>query len=94
MSLESNFIFLVIFGVVGFITEKIWGTNPYKMYSDISMFVILLVVVAVILPAINNPEYIEGNVDRLVNLAVNILPGVIVGDMAGSFVAKITGEAK
>ena len=91
MGLAEFFIFLIIFGIVGFITEKIWGFNPYKIYSDIGVLAVASGVVFVMLPAAFNPEDINGNVNRVVLWFTNVLPGAIIGDVAGSFISVITG---
>jgi len=91
MELGTFFIFLVIFGIIGFITEKIWGLNPYKIYTDIGALILITGVLFVMLPAVFNPEDINGNIDRVVNFFVKILPGAVIGDAAGSFIAEIAG---
>jgi len=91
MDLGAFFIFLIIFGIIGFITEKIWGLNPYKIYSDIGVLVLATGIIFVMLPTVFNPEDINGNIDRIVLWFTNVLPGAVVGDVAGSFVAELTG---
>jgi len=91
MELGTFFIFLVIFGVIGFITEKIWGLNPHKIYSDIGALVLVAGIIFIMLPIVFNPEDINGNTDSVVNFFVKVLPGAVVGDLAGSFIAEITG---
>jgi len=91
MSLETLFIFLVIFGIVGFITEKILGLNPYKIYLDIGALIIFSGLFFIMLPVIFNPEDINGNLNRIVLWFTSILPGAIIGDIAGSFISTITG---
>jgi len=94
MELGTLFIFLVIFGIVGFITEKIWGLNPYKIYSDIGALILITGVLFIMLPTILNPEDIDGNINRVVLWFTNILPGAIIGDIAGTIIAAITGGKK
>lgn len=94
MGLETLFIFLVIFGIIGFITEKIWGLNPYKIYSDIGALVLVTGIMFVMFPTIANPEDINGNVDRVVLWFTNVLPGALIGDIAGSIISKITGGGR
>ncbi len=91
MDLGAFFIFLIIFGIVGFITEKIGGLNPYKIYLDIGALILAIGTVFVVLPAVFNPKDINGNVNRIVNFFVKILPGAVVGDIAGSSIAEVTG---
>lgn len=92
MSLESNLIFLVIFGVSGFIISSFWGINPYRIFSDIgeAFFVIFLFII--FLPAIVNPDNTLETIPNILNLFVSNLPGIIIGDAAGSIIAAITGE--
>jgi len=87
-------IFLVIFGIIGFITEKIWGLNPYKIYSDIGALVLVTGVMFVMFPAIIHPEDLDGNINRIVTFFTNILPGAVIGDIAGSIISKITGGGR
>jgi len=42
MDLGMQLILLIIFGIIGFITDKIWRINPYKIFSDISAALLLL----------------------------------------------------
>lgn len=92
MSLESNLIFLVIFGVSGFVISKFYGINPYRIFTDLgeAFFVILLFII--FLPAISNPENALETIPKILDLFVSNLPGIIIGDAAGSIIAAITGE--
>jgi len=91
MTEAGFFIFLVIFGIVGFITGKIWGVNPYKIFTDIGAFITIGGLFLIMLPVIFNPEDVVGNTDRVVNYFVKILLGAIIGDMVGTLVASLTG---
>jgi len=92
MDLATNLVFLVIFGLVGFATEKIFGFNVYKIFSDLSIVMVLLAIVIFVLPVATNPNSSLTAVENILTFFVNILPGAIIGDLAGSFVAAITGE--
>ena len=94
MSLASFFIFLIIFGIVGFVTEKIWGFNPYKIFSDIGALILISGIIFIMIPAVFNPEDIDGNINRIVLWFTNVLPGAFIGDAAGSFISAITGDKK
>ncbi len=94
MSLETNLIFLILFGLIGFVTEKIFGWNPYKIYSDVGTLIIASGIIFIMLPAVFNPEDINGNMDRIIFWFTGILPGAIIGDIAGSFISAITGEKR
>ena len=47
--------------------------------------------IIVYLPAIFNPADVVGISERLTNWFVAVLPGTIMGDLAGQIVAKLTG---
>jgi hypothetical protein len=90
MSLETNFIFLVIFGLIGYLVQKIWDFNPYKYYEWFGTISIVASLIIVYLPAVFNPEDVVNNVNRLMNWFVAVLPGTIIGDVAGKFVYDLT----
>ena len=92
MDLGTNLIFLVIFGLVGFFISKIWGINPYRIFSDLAIVAIVIPLTFFIIKAAVNPENALEVVPEMVDFFVNNLPGIIIGDLAGSIVAAITGE--
>lgn len=94
MDLGYFFLFLLIFGVIGFIIEKIWGWNPYTIYNHIGAIILVSGIIFIMLPAVFNPQDIEGNMNRVVFFFINILPGEIVGEAAGAFIAKLTGDRR
>jgi hypothetical protein len=94
MSLETNFIFLVVFGVIGFMIEKFYNFNPAEYWAKFGSASIGISLLIVFLPAIFNPEDFVNNTERLTNWFVAILPSVIIGDLAGQFVFKLTGARK
>jgi hypothetical protein len=89
MSLISNFIFLILFGLLGFFVEKIWKINPFKYWTLFGTITVLGSLFLVYVPVIFNPDDIANNIDRLTMWLVNILPGVIFGDLAGQIVSRV-----
>jgi len=91
MSLETNFIFLVIFGLIGFVIDKLFDFNPAEYWAKFGSISIMVSLIIIYLPAVFNPEDVVNNIDRLMNWFVAVLPGTIIGDLAGQVVAKLTG---
>ena len=91
MSLETNLIFLVIFGLIGFVIDKLFDFNPAEYWAKFGSISIMVSLIIVYLPAVFNPEDVVNNIDRLMNWFVAVLPGTIIGDLAGQVVAKLTG---
>lgn len=94
MSLETNFIFLLIFGFSGFVIDKIFNFNPAEYWEKFGTISIILSLVIAYLPAVFNPEDVVGNVERLTNWLVAVLPGTIMGDFAGQVVSNLTGKRR
>jgi hypothetical protein len=92
MDLGINLVFLIIFGLIGFVISIIWGFNPYRIFSDISIIIIVLLFAVVMYPDVIEPEKASDIIQNMVELFANVFPGVIIGDIAGSFVGAITGE--
>lgn len=92
MSLETNLVFLVIFGLIGYVVQKIWDFNPYTYYERFGVISVVLSLIIAYLPVIFNPEDVVNNTNRIVNWFVAILPGTIIGDIAGQIIYKLTGE--
>ena len=90
MDLGANLIFLIIFGLVGFAISKVIGYNPYRIVSDIVAVVLVISLIIAMWPAIVTPENAIDTIPNLVDVFVNNLPGIIVGDIAGSFISAIT----
>ena len=90
MDLGITLIALIIFGVFGFIISKIWGINPYRIFSDISAAVIIIAMFAIIFPSIQDPNKAIDTIPALVNYFGAALPGIVIGDIAGSFVSAVT----
>jgi hypothetical protein len=92
MDMATNLIFLVIFGLIGFVISKIWGINPYRIFSDIGTVVIMVPLMFFVINASLNPENALNLIEPMVDFFVNNLPGIMIGDIAGSLIAEITGE--
>lgn len=94
MSLASNLIFLVIFGVLGYFIEKFYDFNPAEYWAKFGTISVIISLIIAYLPAIFNPEDVVNNVSRIVNWFVAVLPGTIIGDLAGQVVSSLTGEKR
>jgi len=90
MNLGDQLIFLIIFGLVGFLISKIWGINPYRIFSDLSAAIIVIIMLIIMLPAFINPENALDTIPGFIGYFVSVLPGIVVGDIAGSIVGEIT----
>jgi len=90
MSLETNLIFLVIFGIAGYVINKIWDFNPYEYWEKFGAISIVVSLIIAYLPAIFNPDDVVNNVNRITNWFVAILPGTIIGDFVGQVVSNLT----
>ena len=91
MDLGTNLIFLVIFGLFGFLISNFWGINPYRIFSDLATAAIVVPLTFLIIKAAVNPENALEVVTEMVDFFVNNLPGIIIGDVAGSIVGAIVG---
>lgn len=94
MSLETNLIFLVIFGLVGYFIEKFFDFNPAEYWAKFGTISVVASLLIAYLPTVFNPQDVVNNVNRITNWFVAILPGTIIGDLAGQIVARITGERR
>ncbi len=94
MSLETNLIFLVIFGLVGYVINKIGDFNPAEYWAKFGTASIGISLILAYLPSVFNPNDVVGNVNRLMNWFVAILPGTIIGDLAGQIVSNLTGRGR
>jgi len=92
MDLASQFIFLVIFGIIGFIIGYFTGFNLANLFSNIGAIVVILPAIFIILKEISNPEYASQAINDLIKWLVDTLPGVVISDAAGAFVGAIAGE--
>jgi energy-coupling factor transporter transmembrane protein EcfT len=85
-----NLIFLIIFGLAGFVISKIIGINPYRIFSDITMYFIIILIIVVMFPALINPHNADNIIANLIDVFVNNLPGIIIGDIAGTIISAVT----
>jgi hypothetical protein len=90
MDLGTNLIFLVIFGLFGFLISKIWGINPYRIFSDLVVAVILILMLIAMWPAIIAPEKAIETIPNVIEVFANNLPGILIGDLAGSIISALT----
>lgn len=90
MDLGAQLVLLIIFGIVGFITDKIWGINPYKIFSDIGAAIFIISLAFFIFPVTINPDMAVKSIENLIKFFVESLPNIVIGDIAGTFVSKIT----
>ncbi|HLC31064.1 MAG TPA: hypothetical protein VJK51_00185 [Candidatus Nanoarchaeia archaeon] len=91
MSLETNFIFLVIFGLVGWAIERVYDFDPVEYWVKFGSISVLVSLFIAYIPAIYNPNDVVNNIDRIANWFMEALPGTIIGDLAGLVVSKMTG---
>jgi len=91
MDLATNLIFLVAFGLFGFVVSYFFDINPYRIFSDIAAAFIIVLLIIAMLPAIFNPENALDAIPNVVDVFANNLPGIIIGDIAGSIIGAITG---
>jgi len=92
MDLASQFIILIIFGIIGFIIGYFTGFNPANLFSNIGAVVIILPAIFIILKEIANPEYVPQAVNDLAKWLVDTLPGAITSDAAGAVVGALVGR--
>ena len=92
MDYGTLLIVLVIFGVISFIIEKIWGINPYKTYVAIGAVTLFFSLLYIMLPVMYPPYNINLSMERLTTWLVSFLPGAIIGDVAGVMIAKFTRQ--
>ena len=90
MDLGTNLVFLIIFGLFGFFISKFWGINPYRIFSDLVIAVIIISLLIAMWPAIITPEKATDTIHTVVDVFANTFPGIIIGDLAGSIISAIT----
>ena len=90
MDLGAQLVLLIIFGIVGFITDKIWGVNPYKIFSDISAAIFIVSLMFFVSPVVVNPSpnVAAKSIENLVKFFVESLPSIVVGDIVGTAVSE------
>jgi len=92
MDLASQFIILVIFGIIGLIIGYLTGFNPANLILNIVAIVTIAPLFFIVLGVISNPENALNSINDLTNWLVANLPGVVVSDAAGAVVGAIVGE--
>ena len=92
MDLASQLILLIIFGIIGFITEKLIGLNLYRIISDLGTAILVLALVFFVYPLSPDPNIIAKKLEIMITFFVESLPSFVIGDIAGTFVSVITGE--
>jgi len=97
MELATLLIVLIIFGLISFVIERIWGVNPYKVFSAVGMITIVFFMIYIMWPVLTNSTDINStliSIDRLTNWFVNFLPGAIIGDVVGIILSKLSGGGR
>ncbi len=67
MSLETNLIFLVIFGLAGYVINKIWDFDPAEYWVKFGTISIVVSLIIAYIPTIFNPEDVVNNINRITN---------------------------
>jgi len=88
------FWFFVIFAIVGFFTDKIFGLDVYKLYSDIGVIIFVSVLSLFVFQVSNNPQESLTIIEKMVNYFVDNLIPMVIGDVAGTFVSNIVKSIK
>lgn len=99
MDFTTQFFFFLLFAIVGFITEKAIGLNIYKVYSDTASAIFIISIYTILFPVMATPENISSEdlvfrIRVVTENLVNALPAMVLGDVAGSIVANITGDSR
>jgi len=94
MDLASQFMILVIFGIIGLVIGYFTGFNPTNLFSNITAVVIILPAIFIVLKEIANPEYASQAFNDLAKWLTDTLPGVVISDAAGAVVGAIAREIK
>ncbi|MCD6236370.1 MAG: hypothetical protein J7K13_00245 [Thermoplasmata archaeon] len=94
MDLVSMFIFLVIFGLIGFVIGYFTGFNPANLFANISAVAIISPLIFTVLKTSSNPDYAIDAVGDIMKWLADNLPGIIIGDAAGAVVGAIVGESR
>ena len=92
MDLGNQLIFLVIFGLIGFVIGYFTGFNPYNLYSNIGAIIILVPVFYILIRTAINPDLALDSLNNVINWFVNNLPGIVIGDVAGAIIGGIVSE--
>ena len=89
MDLGMQLILGIIFGIIGFLTDKIWGI-PYKIFSDIGAAIFIVSLMFFVSPVVVNPSpnVAAKSIEKLVKFFVESLPSIVVGDIVGTAVSE------
>lgn len=94
MDPTTMFWFFVIFAIIGFITDMIFGLDVYKLYSDIGAIIFVSVISLFVIQVSNNPQESLIIVEKMINHLVDNLIPMVIGDAAGTFVSNIVKSIK
>ena len=94
MDPTTMFWFFVIFAIIGFITDMIFGLDVYKLYSDIGAIIFVSVLSLFVFQVSNNPQESLTIMEKMVNYFVDNLIPMVIGDAAGTFVSNIVKSIK
>lgn len=83
------FWFFVIFAIIGFITDMIFGLDVYKLCSDMGAIIFVSVLSLFVFQVSNNPQESLIIIEKMVNYFVDNLIPMVIGDAAGTFVSNI-----
>lgn len=92
MNYGTQLIILIIFGLIGFVMDKIIGIDPFRIFSDLTAAITVIALISFVFPAATNPDAALSNMDNMINFFVESLPSIVIGDAAGTIVSRITEE--
>ena len=91
MDITSLFISATIMTIMGYLTDMFFKINVKKVASDLSIIVLFVpLIVSLITTPLGEVEALNYFVTNYINTLVNALPGMIVGDVVGTFFAEMT----
>jgi len=85
-------IFSIVFGVIGFIISKIFGINPARIVSDIFIIPVIAAIIYFFVLTYLSPDKMISTFSAFLLFFVKNIPSMLIGDVAGTIVAKFTGE--
>jgi hypothetical protein len=94
MNLEGQLLFLVIFGLIGFVIGYFTGFNPANAYSQIGIIVFLVPVFLIVIKVAFNPDTGLDAVNYIITWYADNIVGIVIGDLAGTIVGSIVGGKK
>lgn len=89
MDYSSFFLFCVLFAFVGFGTTILCGFDIYKIWSDVGSFVVLVPLISLLFIRPESIDESVGVLSKAIVVFANALPGMLVGDAAGTLAAAI-----